>query len=129
MVTVVTNRRVRRVGGAAFGRFWTQDRKGGSYVGGLHAGEEIRPLSGGTSEGGITVRRVLGVLAVISVLLGACVAWRRKPIRIGLSRHAHGRGFTWGQHEAGTGAVMAVEEINAAGGLLRAEWWNTSSTM
>ncbi|WP_300526148.1 ABC transporter substrate-binding protein [Aminiphilus sp.] len=64
------------------------------------------------------MRRVLGVLAVISVLLGACVAWgAEEPIRIGYLATLTGEGSTWGQHEQ-DGAVMAVEEINAAGGLL-----------
>jgi hypothetical protein len=46
------------------------------------------------------------------------VAWgAEEPIRIGYLATLTGEGSTWGQHEQ-DGAVMAVEEINAAGGLL-----------
>ncbi len=57
---------------------------------------------------------VLGVLLAFSLIASAGAA---EPIRIGYLATLTGEGATWGQHER-DGALLAVKEINEAGGLL-----------
>ena len=64
------------------------------------------------------VRKVVGVFVVaclFGVLFGT--AWAAEPIKIGYLATLTGEGATWGAHER-DGALLAVEEINAAGGVL-----------
>ena len=68
--------------------------------------------------GVLLVRKVVGFFAVVclfSLLFG--IAWAAEPIKIGYLATLTGEGATWGAHER-DGAILAVEEINAAGGLL-----------
>ncbi len=57
----------------------------------------------------------LGILAALFLCAGTAGA--AEPIKIGYIATLTGDGATWGQHER-DGAVMAVKDINAKGGLL-----------
>jgi branched-chain amino acid transport system substrate-binding protein len=57
------------------------------------------------------------VLSICLLLLFAGAAFAAAPIKIGYIATLTGEGSTWGQHER-DGALMAIKEINEAGGLL-----------
>jgi branched-chain amino acid transport system substrate-binding protein len=61
------------------------------------------------------MKKLLLSICILLLLAGAVFA--AEPIRIGYIATLTGEGSTWGQHER-DGALMAVKEINAAGGLL-----------
>ncbi len=56
-------------------------------------------------------------VAVVGILLSVGVAWGADAIKIGYLANLTGDGATWGTHER-DGALLAAEEINAAGGVL-----------
>jgi branched-chain amino acid transport system substrate-binding protein len=62
-----------------------------------------------------TLKKLL--ISVCLLLIFAMTAFAAEPIKIGYIATLTGEGSTWGQHER-DGALMAVKEINAAGGLL-----------
>jgi len=57
------------------------------------------------------------MIGICLLLLFAGTVFAAEPIKIGYIATLTGEGSTWGQHER-DGALMAVKEINAAGGLL-----------
>ena len=64
----------------------------------------------------------VGQFAVVLAAVASFFAWgtegfAAKPIRIGYMATLTGEGATWGQHER-EGALMAVKDINARGGVL-----------
>ncbi|HOV29236.1 MAG TPA: ABC transporter substrate-binding protein [Synergistales bacterium] len=56
-------------------------------------------------------------LICLLVLLAASAAWAAEPIKIGKLAALTGPGATWGEHYKNV-SILAVEEINAKGGLL-----------
>ncbi|OQX09741.1 MAG: hypothetical protein BWK76_21795 [Desulfobulbaceae bacterium A2] len=56
------------------------------------------------------------VVALLCLLLPACSRETREPIKIGLAINLSGRGGDAGEHIR-NGALLAVDEINAAGGI------------
>ena len=56
-------------------------------------------------------------LVCLLVLLAASAAWAAEPIKIGKLAALTGSGATWGEHYQNV-SILAVEEINAKGGLL-----------
>ncbi len=56
-------------------------------------------------------------LICLLVLLAASAAWAAEPIKIGKLAALTGSGATWGEHYQNV-SILAVEEINAKGGLL-----------
>ena len=64
----------------------------------------------------------VGQFAVVLAAVASFFAWgtegfAAEPIRIGYMATLTGEGATWGQHER-EGALMAVKDINARGGVL-----------